>query len=115
MSSRYCFNLTNFSPADRRAVEDLGASDETTYLTYGFTLADDLAETNHLEGFVIFTRARHHSWLKSKISDRINLHSTSPSKCHHARAYCMKDVNFREFGEFPDPPKNKDEVFCMGW
>lgn len=93
-SKNWCFTLNNYTPQE---VEAINALTGLKYLVYGFEVGE--SGTPHLQGFAIHTNKVSIGAMKKLIA---RAHwEMARGRADQAAAYCMKDKNFKEFGERP--------------
>lgn len=94
---RYVFTLNNPTPEELLLYEEHLASDIVKYAVYGNETGE--SGTPHLQGFVIYARPQRFSAARGLLP-RSHLEAARGTS-KQCRDYCVKDGDFREFGEFP--------------
>lgn len=100
-ASRFCFTLNNFTDVDEERLRTL----ECKYIVYGREVAPSTG-TKHLQGMVIFARSRRFGSAVAAIGGGAHLEIVRDAVA--SQAYCKKDGDFYERGEFSTPGKRTD-------
>lgn len=112
MSLRWCFTVNNYLPDDVERISTLVSSGTATYAVFGYERGD--SGTEHLQGFVRFTKQYRLAAAKALISPRAHL---EPARGNDKQAseYCKKEGNFVEHGELPTARKGNDYTQLRDW
>lgn len=99
----YCYTLNNPTEDEIVQMRDV----EAVYHVFGHEVGE--SGTPHLQGFLHFENARSLSVLKKKVNSRAH-YEIMKGTHDQAIEYCMKEGNYEEFGERPEPGKRSDIV-----
>jgi hypothetical protein len=103
------WTLNNYTDDDVQRISGLVESDPSVkFLIFGREIAPT-TQTPHLQGFVIFSTNKRFAAVKRLISDRAYV-ATANATSEQCRAYCRKERDFEEFGEFPDKQGQRNDL-----
>lgn len=108
-SRSFCFTINNPTKKDRKLAKTMYTSGIASYLI----LANEIGEnkTPHIQGYVYLKNAKTIKTLSKKYLPRAHIEISKAKQASKAYEYCMKDGDFKEYGEQPSQGKiNKEKL-----
>ena len=104
--AHWVFTLNNYTEEEEEKLKNY-YDKYCRYMIYGYEVGEN-RHIPHLQGYIqLKNRDRLTHIKKSMNIDRIHLEPQCATDNSQARSYCMKDNNFKEYGEFIQNGSNK--------
>lgn len=105
-STRVCFTLNNPNASRAQAIAEFLDSDDVRYGIVGREVG--ASGTPHLQGFTITCVKHTHSWFRRHLPHCHIEFARGTSQ--QARAYCQKDGDYDEYGDFPSNGGTRNDI-----
>ena len=104
--AHWVFTLNNYTEEEEEKLKNYYDT-YCRYMVYGYEIGEN-RKIPHLQGYIQLKNRSRLTTIKKKMNiDRIHLEPQCAADNSQARTYCMKDGNYKEYGEFIQNGSNK--------